>query len=194
MRRTALGSQRPAHKAVCDIVNVTGGSSFGVVQVIIVGLSRIVDASRDVRVLRRATTMRFLLCQDLLETFAMWCAVGTLLDHGVNLARWTRVLIMTARATVMILHKAGVSHAIAGGVDAHTALGFLHNRCQDESSIHLGGVSHGVDRAVDVFDFLWRIVGTVMAPGARVVERMQVRVPQSIEASPIAFRRPASAR
>lgn len=49
----------------------------------------------------------------------------------------------------MVLHETGVADAVVGGVDSDTALGLLHDDCEDEAVVDLGGLGDGFDSGFD---------------------------------------------
>lgn len=98
----------------------------------------------------------------LLETVALAGSSGAVFDHLLNHRGGAgcclaAVLVAGALASVA-LHETSVLNTVVGGVDANTALAFLHNNCKDESGVDASFAGDRLDASVNVACFVIRVV------------------------------------
>lgn len=155
--------------------------------------ARVVDASSAVES-RDIATAR--LVDAVGKTVTVVSASGTLADHlvdGVGGARVLDVVVLVAGVvTVVVLHQAGVAHAVVGGVNADAAARLLHDDGEDEAVVNTGVGGSLLDTVPDGADLGAAVVGNVH-PLARVEHGVLVVVEHVLKRNPLALVGPALA-
>lgn len=168
---TSSGPRAPAGKSVGDIAGIAEGaaSSVQVIGIVASGAA-IVDSGRAVVL---ADVLDIGLLQTLHQSIARSRALGAVLDHLLNLRVRARVLDHAAgvagAGAGVVLHETGVLDRPRGRDDAHAAVGFLHDDCEDEAGVDARRGRDFVDGRLDVGDFVVRVVGAPAVVGARLL-------------------------
>lgn len=122
---------------------------------------RIVDPRRAIK---RTHIIRLRLIDTLRQPIPPIGPAHAILDHLHDHVCRARVLnaalvdaVVAARGAVVVLHHAGVGHAVVGGWGADAASGFLHDDCEDEAVVDEGFVGYFLDGRVDVCGFVFGI-------------------------------------
>lgn len=130
--------QAPTRSDAATVINPRGAIKVG-----IIALAALIDTlGQAIAITRASSAIRYHLADG--------AGRAGVLHHAIVVAR---------RGAVVVLHQAGIAHAVVGGRGAHAAAGFLHHDGEDEAVVDAGLLGDGLDAVVDGAYFRAVVVG-----------------------------------